>query len=73
MNDRRNFFEKLGRSLKLEDEQYPQVDLTEQDFLNQDEEAMLQEEEVVGGGHSFSISCFNVPRSKARCGKDPCP
>lgn len=48
MNDRRNFFEKLGRSLKLEDEQYPQVDLTEQDFLNQDEEAMLQEEEVVG-------------------------
>lgn len=47
MNDRRNFFEKLGRSLKLEDEQYPQVDLTEQDFLNQDEEAMPQEEEVV--------------------------
>ena len=49
MNDRRNFFEKLGRSLKLEDEQYPQVDLTEQDFLNQDEEALpaQPEEEVV--------------------------
>ena len=49
MNDRRNFFEKLGRSLKLEDEQYPQVDLTEQDFLNRDEEALpaQPEEEVV--------------------------
>jgi len=33
MTDRRNFFEKLGRSLKLEDEQYPQANLAEQDYF----------------------------------------
>jgi HSP20 family molecular chaperone IbpA len=37
MTDRRNFFEKLGRSLQLEDEQYPEANLTEQDFLKAQE------------------------------------
>jgi len=39
MTDRRNFFEKLGRSLQLEDEQYPEATLTEQDFLKAQEVA----------------------------------
>lgn len=43
MTDRRNFFEKLGRSLQLEDEQYPEANLTEQDFVKAQER---EEQEV---------------------------
>lgn len=50
MTDRRNFFEKLGRSLKLEDEQYPQADLAQQDYFapseNEAEEVEETPEEV---------------------------